>query len=481
MNIKKIIVKYKNSSPAFKASIWYMICNILIKGFALLSTPVFTHLLTGEEYGTFSIFQSWYSILIIFTSLNIFLGGYAKGLLLYKGKENEYTSASLMQTTLITLIFIGIYFLNIPLWTKFFDIAPHLMVGLFLELLFMPALDFWAARKRFEYKYKSYVFVTILMSLSGLFGAIISVILLKYKLEARIYSDVISKCIFSMVLFFLLLYKGKCIFNKKYWLYNFKFNIPLIPHYLSNYALSQSDRLMIGKLIGKAQAGIYSVAYTVSMMMNLIVSAINNSLTPYIYKSIENKKFKDIKTNTAPLFVLVATLSIFVMFFAPEVIYIFGGKNYIDAIYVIPPISASVYFIFTYAMFSTVEYYYQKTVGIAIATTASAILNLILNYIFIPIFGYFAAGYTTLICYIFLTLFHYYFYKIILRKETKDIKSLYNEKLIFFVSICLVIVMILITFIYKYTYLRYLFIILMFIIIVIKRNTFFKILSKIRN
>ena len=66
------------------------------------------------------------------------------------------------------------------------------------------------------------------------------------------------------------------------------FNLPLIPHYLSNYILNQSDRLMIGKMVGNTQAAYYSVAYTISTMMILIMNAINNSLTPYIYQSLEN-------------------------------------------------------------------------------------------------------------------------------------------------------------------------------------------------
>ena len=59
-----------------KASLWYTVCSIVNKGMALLSTPIFTRVMSEEQYGQFSIFQSWVSILIIFTSLNIFMSGY---------------------------------------------------------------------------------------------------------------------------------------------------------------------------------------------------------------------------------------------------------------------------------------------------------------------------------------------------------------------------------------------------------------------
>lgn len=87
--MKKLHAKYKNLTIVAKATLWYTIANILVKGVALLSTPIFTRVMTEEQYGTYTVFQSWYSIIIIFTSLNIFLGGYTKGLLKYKDSSRS--------------------------------------------------------------------------------------------------------------------------------------------------------------------------------------------------------------------------------------------------------------------------------------------------------------------------------------------------------------------------------------------------------
>ena len=132
-------------------------CNIVNKGIALLSTPIFTRILTENQYGTFSIFQSWYSIIIVFTSLNIFLGGYQKGLLLYREDKDKFTSTQLGLTTTITLMFFMIYLINPQLWSSLLELSPVLMIAMFLELLFMPALEFWSTWQRFDFKYKKYV------------------------------------------------------------------------------------------------------------------------------------------------------------------------------------------------------------------------------------------------------------------------------------------------------------------------------------
>ncbi len=480
MNIKTAINKYNEISKPVKAALWYTICNFINKGIALLSTPIFTRILTEEQYGTFSIFQSWFNILIIFTSLNIFLSGYTKGLLLYKEDKDGFTSSQLSLTSCITLIFFIVYIINIDFWTKIFELSPILIFAMFVELLVMPALEFWTARERFDYNYKKVIIISISMNVLCLALSVLAILMTNYKIEARILPDVFVKLLFAGTLFIFILIKGKKLYNKEYWKYALKFNLPLIPHYLSNYILNQSDRLMIGKMVGKVQAAYYSVSNTISNVMMLLVLAINNSLTPYIYKTINDKHPEKIKNKISPIVILIALLSIVIMAFAPEVISIFAGKEYMDAIYVIPPITASVYFIFIYSMFSTIEYYYEKTGLIAIATSISAILNIILNYFGIKLFGYYAAGYTTLICYVCLSICHYIFYKKIIKEKLPELKDVYDTKLMAITSLLILGMMIFMSIIYKFIFMRYVIILFILLFVFIKRKYIIDIIKSLK-
>ena len=475
--MKRILDKYKSLSIVAKATLWYMIANVLVKGVALLSTPIFTRVMTEEQYGTYAIFQSWYNIIIIFTSLNIFLGGYTKGLLKYKENINQYTSSSLAMTTFITCCWGIAYLANVKFWTGFFQLSPVLMAAMFVELLIMPAYEFWAARSRFEYHYKKYVFASVWISIFSIILGIIAVLNTSQRVEARVFTDIFAKATVGVPIFLLLIFRGKTIFDKKFWKYNFLFNLPLIPHYLSNYALNQSDRLMISRMIGNVQAAYYSVAYQISTMMIFIVTAINNALTPYIYQTINSGDNEDIKQTTRPVFLIMALLCIITMAFAPELIMIFAGSNYTQAIYVVPPIAASVYFIFLYGMFSTIEYYYQKTVRIAIATVVAAAVNIALNYFCIKAFGYYAAGYTTLVSYILLALLHYQFYRVVLREEMHTEENLYDMRAIMLSGVLVLSVMFVMTLTYKVIWLRYGIIAVICVIGCIKRKELKKMLS----
>lgn len=468
---KKFKQKYINMAEPAKASLWYTICNVCLKGIALLATPIFTRILTKEQYGEYALFQSWYSIISIFATLNLFQSVYSKGLLIYEEREKKFTSSLLGLSTTLTLAIMGIYLVNVRFWQNIFEIPISLMLAMFVELIAMSAIEFWGARERFDFKYKKYVIVSLTTTMLSVVLGIISVLMVDtYKVEARVFADVFSKALFGVPIYIYIIMHGKKVISKEFWIYALKFNIPLIPHFLSTFVLNQADRIMIGKMEGDDKAAIYSIAYTIATMMILVVTAINNSIVPYIYKMIKAKKYERIKTNTAMIFVLVGALSIVTMMFAPEVIYLFAGAEYYDAIWIVPPVAASVYFIFVYSMFSTVEYYYQKTGLMALASMVSAGVNILLNYIFIKMFGYFAAGYTTLVSYILLSIFHYYYYKILVKKNDGKGTKLYDEKIVIFSSIIVIASSIIMSLLYGNFVLRYVMIVMTFMFALLKRH-----------
>jgi O-antigen/teichoic acid export membrane protein len=212
---------------------------------------------------------------------------------------------------------------------------------------------------------------------------------------------------------------------------------------------------MINSMVGKGEAAIYSIAYNVATMMTIITTAINNSFTPYMYKSIQKKEFSGIRSNSKYILAMVGLACIFVMALGPEIISIFATKEYYSAIYVIPPVACAVFFQFLYPLFSTVEFYYEKTTFVMIASCIGAVLNIILNYFFIPIYGFYAAGYTTLFCYFLYSLSHYIMHRIILKKENIK-EKLFDEKFIVCLCVIMAVIMIFMTAIYSYALARYL-------------------------
>ena len=107
-----------------------------------------------------------------------------------------------------------------------------------------------------------------------------------------------------------------------------------------------------------------------------------------------------------------------------------------------------------------------------------AILNLILNYIFINIFGYQAAAYTTFFCYLFFCIIHYLFYKKVC-KELLGRIQIYDIKFIVVLSIGVILGGFAIMAVNSFLWLKYMLIGIAIVMAVVKRDTIINYLKKV--
>lgn len=175
--------------------------------------------------------------------------------------------------------------------------------------------------------------------------------------------------------------------------------------------------------------------------------------------------------------ILIAVVNLLLILLAPEAVAIFAPQSYHDAIWVIPPVAMSVFFMYAYDVFAKFAFYYEKTKVIMTASVAGAALNVLLNYIFIQRYGYVAAGYTTLVCFIVYSLVHYLFMKKVCRECCGGIYP-YETKKILMIAVPFLIVGFLFLGTYNYPIMRYGLVIIAFIIAVIFRK---KIVGAIKN
>lgn len=477
--MKKLLSMYKNMAAPVKASLWFVFASVVQKGISFITTPIFTRLLTTEEYGLFNVYSSWYSIVAIFCTLHLSAGVYNKGMTKWPEDRDRLTSSFQGLATVTTLVFFIIYLCFSEFWDNLFGLSSVLMLTLFCETLFVPAYEFWTASKRYDYKYKGVVIVSIAI---GIISPILGVIAVKntsYKAEARVISFALVQIVIGLYFYISNLRKGKCFFLKDYWVYALKFNIPLIPHYLANTVLSSSDRIMISKMVGTGEAGIYSVAYTISSLFSIVTVAINNSYIPFTYKAIRDKSINKIRQTSIVLVGIVCAMCMLALCFGPELILLVSTPEYYDARWVVPPVATATLFTFIYTFFSNIEFYFEKTKLVMIASSAAAILNVVLNYIFIQTSGYIAAAYTTLVCYIALTVFHYCAYKYVCKKNGIS-EEIYKEKAIFAVALGSLILEFSFTIVYDIAWIRYFFVAILFAVAVVKRKTILSTLSVMR-
>lgn len=429
----KIWDKYHNTSVQVKASFWYTVCNFFQKGISFIVVPIYIRLLTTAEYGNWSVFQSWRDILIIFASLNLYAGVYTKTLVDNKDDRDRYTASMQGLGTVISVVLLFFYFIFHDWCNERIGLTTPYMLLLFLYFIVYPGFAFWTTRQRVEYRYRSMVIVTIIVSI---LTPTFSIILLKFtdlRTNALILGFLLVQCGIGLYFYIYQFWKGKCFYHKGYWTYAGKFNIPLIPHYLSLIVLNQSDRIMIKHYCGESDAGIYSFAYQIASAINVLISAINGSRVPWTYEQLKIRVYEKLKKTTNALTLMMSGVVLFVALVSPEIIRILGTTAYQTAVYVIPVVTIGVFYTFVYDLYASIEFYYGATKYVMYASVIGALMNVVLNAIFIPIYGFIAAAYTTLVCYMIFMIMHYFFSKKVL-KEQEITTPIYDNKTIFLIS-----------------------------------------------
>ena len=186
--------------------------------------------------------------------------------------------------------------------------------------------------------------------------------------------------------------------------------------------------------------------------------------SPWFYRRMDASEIDTIKKNSRMLMLFCFFLCIGLFTVAPEMIRLFLSKDYIDSIYIVAPICIGIFFQMMYKFFYDVEYFYKKNGLIAIFSVITAILNIILNYFGLKIYGYQAAAYTTLISYFVLLILHYMGMRKVEKRSLFDIRYLVNlSTLLIFVGFINLI------FVSNY-FLRYLILVIVALLIFIKYN-----------
>lgn len=418
--MKKIWNFYQKMAPGVRSSMWFTICNFLQRGTALITVPIFTRLLTKEEYGLSNIYFSWFEIFVLLTSLKMPYEGLNNGLIRYEKDKDGYTSAIAGAILVQTVAMGAVYWIFHDWIDQVTGLNSMMMFMMLLQLLFNPMLYLWTNREKFDFRYRFPVIVTFISTILNPAIAIIAVLNTEYKAEARVMGTVLVQSFFGLICFIVLLKKGKKFYFREYWKFGITFNLPLLFYYLSQFVLNQSDRLMINYFEGSGKAGIYSVAYSAATIGLLLVSAINGSIHPWLYKKLKAENSEETEPVVFSVSLFVAAVTIMMIVFGPDLIAILATKDYSEAIWIIPPVAASVFFIFIYMMLANVEMYYGATGYISLSSIVAAVGNLVLNAIFIPLFGYIAAGWTTLVCYVLLAGLHYLLTKRVCKKMDRQ-------------------------------------------------------------
>ena len=425
--IKKIANRWNSIPLALKVSVSYAICSVLQKCLSFITMPLFTRILTKEQYGEYTVYSSWSGIFSIILTLNLAFGSFSTAMVKFENKRNEYITSVQGICLALTGVFCIVYLPFRGFWNTLLELPTYLVLVLVIEILCSTGFLLWSGKKRFEYKYKSVVALTLISSVISPMLAFAFIMNAEEKGYARILGYALTTIVISGSIFILNIIRGKKLFNAQYWKYAIGFNVPLLMYYFSQMIFNQSDRIMISHICGKDKAAMYGVAYNLAMILTFVLNAINNTYVPWLYGKIKDGKKSDNKMIANGIAVLMATLLLGIIWFAPEIIYLMAGKEYAEAKWVVAPVAMSLLLLFYSQLFINIEFYYEEKKSLVVASLGSLVINVVLNALLIPRWGFVVAGYTTWISYIVFAYANYVAMKKLFIRE-KIANDLYDYK-----------------------------------------------------
>lgn len=433
------------------AGIGYTVGNVLIKGLAFLTLPVFTRLMSLSDYGLYTTYAAYESIIVLLTSLG--LPSSLKSANLYFPRMIEqYVSSVSLLPILSTLIFLFIAYVVSLFAPNIWGFTDNIVFVMIIQALGSAMITMYNCRVSLDFSYKSFLKISLLSSVGNVFLSLLFILTIcsENPFEGRVYGTFVPTFLLGIFISLHFFRKAKPSFNKVFIKYGISYGLPLVPHGLSQLVLSQFGKIIIQNKIGNEAAGLYGLAYTVALIPQIIVQSLALAWGPWFFEAYRDNKIDTIKNKTKDYVNGFSLLTIILFCISPELIKLLSDRSYWEAISIVCPAILGVYFIFLYGLPVEIEYYYRKTSYLAVGTIIAAIVDIILCIMFVPVYGYHAAVYVTVFTYaLYFALHMYIAYRLTNRKLPFGLKH------IFISALTVIILCFTFQFLSEYWYVRY--------------------------
>ncbi|MEA3368957.1 MAG: polysaccharide biosynthesis C-terminal domain-containing protein [Candidatus Ratteibacteria bacterium] len=397
----------------FKDISQYFPAKIIPSIVTIITLPILTRLFSPSHYGNYVLVVGIVTILMLlggWVSLAIsrFYPVYEK-----KGETKEFSGLiiRLAFLTILIIAFLSLVFLfffrgRIPL-----NLYPLMIIGVPVYMVtsfFVILLNFLRIKRQIKRYSRFFIWMRLTTPVFGvllvvifhlglkgmLFGAILSIALtLPFLWKAAVGEMRITESIISF----------------KPAVEMIKYSFPLVLGSLAAWILSLSDRYILGIFRNTQEVGIYSISYIIAQNSILFITSLFamafNPLSVIIWERQGEEMSKEfVAKSTRYFLILCVPAAVGVSVLREPLLQMLSTPNYFAGAKVIPLVVLGVFFFGLTQRFGAGLSLYKKTNFYMYSFILASLLNLGLNFLFIPKYGYMAAAITTLISYAFLLL-----------------------------------------------------------------------------
>lgn len=400
----KVLLGKLRSSVLLRDSAIYGITNALYAGLPLFILPIFTTLLSPEDYGLIEFYRNLSMVLIPILGLST-----VQSIIryFYDLEENDF---KIFVSNIISLHFfnaiLGMIFLfsisylvSEEYWSIIFYCIIFFLSNQIIEIL----LSIYRAQK----KPKNYFLIRVACIVIDLILLYFFYSLIEhFDWTFRVLPNVFATSLIGLLALGIL-FKNKYLFkfDKKLLITAVTYSSPLILHMISGYILNIGDRFFILYFLSEKDLGNYAVSYQLGMLGNFFFTSFNLAWVPIFFEMLKKKEFSKIRKIKKISYYLIGLFSICMLLFVYTLLKFSPFfESYTIQIELVAIISVAYIFISFYKFESNYFFYSKNTKSLSIVTLGGALITIILNLLLIDKIGIYGCAIATLVAALFMFL-----------------------------------------------------------------------------
>lgn len=402
-----------------KDTIIYGIAAVLPRVINFLLVKVHTDALPANNYAENTNFYIWIALLAVLLTFGMETAFFR----FYKteNKKDSLISTAFISVFITTLIFVTVAIIFSGFFTSIFDFSSNplqlkLLIGIIAldTLMVVPFAYLRASGRPLKYAAIKLINVGVIVVINLIFLKFVPEFIEKEKslpiLLTEIFNSIyivnfiyIANIIGSAISFVLVLpylLKFKWSFNIQLFKKLVSYSWPIAVAGVAYVINENLDKILIGKLIGKDEMGIYSACYKLAIFMNLYIMAFRLGAEPFFFNHSDKKDAKETYAKILNYFIIIGSLV-----FVGIVVFIdilkrpFINEDYWGAIIIVPIVLLANLFLGVYHNLAIWYKLTDKTRFAMLFSIIGAIITIIINVVMLQKIGFIASAWATLIAY----------------------------------------------------------------------------------
>ena len=413
----------------FKDTIIYGVAAVLPRAINIVLVKLHTNTLASEKYAEntiFFVYAAYFNAILTYGMETAFFRFFTKEK--EKGKVVSTSFISLLCTTLAFMIFMFAYAEDLAVYFGFSNplfLQILILVTTLDTLVVIPYAYLRVANRPVKFMFYKILNVLIYASFNLYF-----LIYVPYALDSGLYvPDIISTSFLSHplvlyifianlmasgVTFILLLptiFKFKLSFDSTLLKKMLGYGLPIMISSIAFVTNENFDKLLLDRLLGKEEMGIYAACYKLGVFMTLYILAFKLGAEPFFFNQANNKNAKKIYAKILNWFVIFGALFMLVIvgFIDQFASLLLGKEEYYAALMIVPVVLLANLFLGIYYNLSVWFKLTDRTRYGMYFSITGAIVTLVVNIVFIPIIGIMASAWATLAAYTTMVVLSYYY------------------------------------------------------------------------